>query len=169
MGSNQTGVFNAFAIPVDGGKPVQLTDSKVSAIQPIGYFPEDERFLYSSDQGGNEQNHLYVQSPDGNVRDLTPGDKLKADFLGWTPDEKSFFFVTNERDPSVFDVYEMAVNGYERSSSTPMREGSFRRGLAGPPLGRPRKVPVLHGQRRLPPRPDGGEDGAPHSRRCVRG
>ena len=36
VGSNQTGVFNAFAIPVDGGKPVQLTDSKVNAIQAIG-------------------------------------------------------------------------------------------------------------------------------------
>src|SRR5262245_37320697 len=68
MGSNQTGVFNAFSFPVDGGKPVQLTDSKVSAIQPAGYFPNDERFLYTSDQGGNERNHLYVQSPDGTVR-----------------------------------------------------------------------------------------------------
>ncbi len=65
VGSNQTGVFNAFAFPVDGGKPVQLTDSKVSAVQPIGYFPHDERFLYTSDQGGNEQNHLYVRTPDG--------------------------------------------------------------------------------------------------------
>ena len=98
MGSNQTGVFNAFAIPVAGGEPVQLTDSKVSAIQPIGYFPHDERFLYSSDQGGNEKDHLYVQSPDGKIQDLTPGDNLKADFVGWAQDEKSFFVITNERD-----------------------------------------------------------------------
>ena len=73
ISSNQTGVFNAFALPVDGGKPVQLTDSKVNAIAGIGYFPKDERFLYASDQGGNEQTHLYVQSPDGKVQDLTPG------------------------------------------------------------------------------------------------
>src|SRR5436305_11286548 len=99
VGSNQTGVFNAFSIPVDGGKPVQLTDSKVSAIQAIGYFPHDERFLYTSDQGGNEKNHIYVQNPDGKVEDLTPGDNLKAEFFGWAPDEKSFFFGTNERDP----------------------------------------------------------------------
>src|SRR5436305_5532699 len=99
VGSNQTGVFNAFAIPVEGGKPVQLTDSKVSAIQAIGYFPHDERFLYASDQGGNEKDHIYVQNPDGKVEDLTPGDNLKAEFFGWAPDEKSFFFGTNERDP----------------------------------------------------------------------
>src|SRR5215218_3604089 len=113
VGSNQTGVFNAFAFPVDGGKPVQLTDSKVSAIQALGYFPKDERFLYTSDQGGNEQNHIYVQSPDGKVKDLTPGDKLKADFMDWSQDGKSFFYASNERDPGLFDIYEMTLDGYE--------------------------------------------------------
>jgi dipeptidyl aminopeptidase/acylaminoacyl peptidase len=115
VGSNETGVFNAFAVSLDGGKPVQLTDSKVSAIQPIGYFPRDERFLYTSDQGGNEKNHLYVQTPDGKVQDLTPGDNLKADFYGWTRDGKGFFLGTNERDPSAFDIYEMSFDGYKRT------------------------------------------------------
>ena len=115
VGSNETGVFNVFAIPLGGGKPVQLTDSKVSAIQPLGYFPHDERFLYSSDQGGNEKNHLYVQSPDGKVQDLTPGDNLKAEFFGWTQDDKGFFFGTNERDASAFDIYEMSFDGYQRT------------------------------------------------------
>jgi dipeptidyl aminopeptidase/acylaminoacyl peptidase len=114
VSSNETGVFNAYAIPVKGGKPVRLTDSKVNAVSVIGYFPKDERFLYVSDQGGNEQTHLYVQSPDGSVRDLTPGEKVKAQFMGWSRDHKSFFFATNERDPSAFDVYEMALDGYER-------------------------------------------------------
>ena len=111
---NQTGVFNAFAFPVDGGKPVQLTDSKLNAVQTLGYFPHDERFLYTSDQGGNEKNHLYVQSPDGKVQDLTPGDKLKAQFIGWARDGKSFFYGCNERDASAFDVYEMTLDGYAK-------------------------------------------------------
>ena len=114
VSSNQTGVINVFAIPVDGGAPVQLTDSKVSALWALGWFPRDERFLYTSDQGGNELTHLYVQSPDGQVRDLTPGEKNKAEFLGWSPDERSFFFRSNERDPSLFDVFEMTLDGYER-------------------------------------------------------
>ncbi|HWM94795.1 MAG TPA: S9 family peptidase [Thermoanaerobaculia bacterium] len=114
VSSNQTGVFNAFAVPVDGGAPVQLTDSKVNAIRVLGWFPRDERFLYVSDQGGDERTHLYVQSPDGKVRDLTPGDKLKAELMGWSPDDRSFFFRSNERDPSLFDVYEMTLDGYER-------------------------------------------------------
>jgi dipeptidyl aminopeptidase/acylaminoacyl peptidase len=114
VSSNQTGVYNAFAVPAGGGPAVQLTDSKVSAVRGIGYFPHDERFLYSSDQGGNEKNHLYVQSPDGGVRDLTPGESLKAVFIGWAPDGKSFFYGSNERDAGVFDVYEMPLDGFER-------------------------------------------------------
>src|SRR5947208_9526091 len=50
LSSNETGVFNVFALPLDGGKPVQLTDSKVSAIQSVGYFFHDDRFRYTSDQ-----------------------------------------------------------------------------------------------------------------------
>jgi dipeptidyl aminopeptidase/acylaminoacyl peptidase len=114
INSNQSGVVNVYALPVDGGAPVQLTDSTVSQAVAESYFPADERFLYSSDQGGNEQTHLYVKAPDGDVRDLTPGDKLKATFLDWSGDQKSFFFLSNERAPSVFDLYEMTVDGYQR-------------------------------------------------------
>ena len=114
VSSNQSGVINAYALPVDGGAPVQLTDSKVSQVNTEGYFPKDERFLYSSDQGGNEQTHLYVKAPDGNVRDLTPGDKLKATFASWTRDDLGFFFLINERDPSAFDLYEMSIDGYQK-------------------------------------------------------
>ncbi len=59
------------------------------------------RFIYSYDRGGNENSHLYVREADGTERDLTPGEKTKANFLGWAQDGKSFFFSTNERDPQV--------------------------------------------------------------------
>ncbi|HWM94888.1 MAG TPA: S9 family peptidase [Thermoanaerobaculia bacterium] len=113
--SDRNGIPNAFAYPVDGGPPVQLTDSKVNAVFTLGYFPRDERFLYLQDQGGNAAlPHIYVQSPDGKVRDLTPVEGRLADFLGWSQDEKSFFFMTNERKAEAFDLYEMTVDGYER-------------------------------------------------------
>ena len=81
----------------------------------MGYFPHDERFLYTSDQGGNELNHLYVRELDGSVRDLTLGEKVKADFLGWAEDRQSFFVGTNERDERCFDIYEVTTEGYDRS------------------------------------------------------
>ncbi len=115
LSGNGTGIFNAYVIPVAGGAPRQLTDSKVNAIQAAGYFPSGDRVLYVSDQGGNEQSHLYVRSADGSVRDLTPGDKVKAGFESWSTDDRSFLYTTNERDPHYFDLYEMAVDGYART------------------------------------------------------
>ncbi len=135
---NSTGVFNAYAIPVGGGAPRQLTDSKVNAIRAVGYFPTGDRFLYESDQGGNEQTHLYVRSGDGAVRDLTPGDKVKASFHGWSPDDRSFFFTTNERDPQYFDLYEMSVEGYQRTLLY-RNDGGFQVG----PLSRDRRYVAL--------------------------
>ena len=115
ISSDATGIFNAYAIPADGGEPVQLTRSTDDAVRVNSYFPHDERFLYTSDQGGNELTHVYVRNPDGSVRDLTPGAKLKANFLGWSGDKRSFFVSTNERDPRFFDVYEITTDGYRRT------------------------------------------------------
>lgn len=115
VSSDRTGVYNAFAVPVAGGDPVQLTQSTTDAVLVQSYFPADERFLYLSDRGGNELTHLYVRAPDGTVTDLTPGEKLKANFLGWAEDNGSFFISTNGRDPKYFDIHEVASDGYRRT------------------------------------------------------
>ncbi len=113
--SDQTGIFNAFAIPIDGSEPTQLTTSTTDSVFGISYFPVDERFIYTADQGGNELNHVFVRELDGESVDLTPGDKLKASFLEWAHDKKSFFIESNERDPRYFDLYEVSRDGYTRS------------------------------------------------------
>jgi dipeptidyl aminopeptidase/acylaminoacyl peptidase len=112
--TNETGVFNVYEIPVSGGAPKQLTNSTDNAIFAIGFFPADERFLYSSDAGGNELTHVYVRERDGSVRDLTPGEKVRAGFRGWAHDGRSFFVETNERDPRFMDLYEYSVDDYSR-------------------------------------------------------
>ncbi len=112
--SNKTGVFNVYSVPVAGGEPQALTRSTTDANVAVSYFPADDRFLYAVDSGGNELNHIHVMERDGRSKDLTPGDKLKASFVGWSKDEKAFFVTTNERDPKVFDLYRYAVDGYRR-------------------------------------------------------
>lgn len=102
--SDKTGVFNAYALPVAGGDPIPLTTSTTSAINPVSYFPSDARILFTQDGGGDELSHLFVRTPDGAVTDLTPGDKVKADFLSWSWDGKTFFVTSNARDASAFDV-----------------------------------------------------------------
>jgi len=107
--SNKTGIFNVYTVPVAGGEAKQLTNSDKESTFAVSYFPNDTRFIYTYDRGGNENNHLYLREPDGSERDLTPGEKTKANFLGWAHDRKSFFFATNERDPKYFDIFEMNI------------------------------------------------------------
>ena len=102
--SDKTGVFNAYALPVAGGDPIPLTNSTTSAVNPVSYFPSDARILFTQDGGGDELSHLFVRTPDGAITDLTPGDKVKADFLSWSQDGKTFFVTSNARDASAFDV-----------------------------------------------------------------
>jgi dipeptidyl aminopeptidase/acylaminoacyl peptidase len=131
VSSDETGIYNAYAIPVDGSPPVQLTHSAEDAVLVAGYFPADERFLYLSDQGGNELDHVFVRELDGSTTDLTPGEDLKANFLGWAMDDESFFIGTNERDDRYFDIYEVSVNGYERTLVFRNEEG-FNYGAVSP-------------------------------------
>ncbi|HSD72655.1 MAG TPA: S9 family peptidase [Thermoanaerobaculia bacterium] len=113
--SDQTGVYNVYSVPVTGGAPMHLTSSATDTTYAISYFPNDGRVLYTRDQGGNELNHLYVREADGKERDLTPGEKLKADFDGWTGDHTALWVETNERDPKYFDLYRYDAKTYERT------------------------------------------------------
>jgi dipeptidyl aminopeptidase/acylaminoacyl peptidase len=112
--SNKTGIFNVYSLPIAGGSPKQLTNSTKESTYIVSAFPADDRFLYSYDKGGNENSHLYIREADGKERDLTPGEKVKANFLCWSHDRKSFFFSTNERNPKFFDVFEMKVADLKR-------------------------------------------------------
>ena len=112
--SDATGIPNVYAQPVAGGEPVALTHSKTDNARGISFFPEDDRVLYTADQGGNELHHLYVVGADGKAKDLTPGERLKAMFSGWSADHRSFWVSTNERDPRFFDLYRYDAQSYER-------------------------------------------------------
>ena len=112
--SDQSGVFNAYAQPVSGGAAKQLTRSTTNAVYGVEYFPNDGRILYSSDRGGNERSHIFVRNTDGTTRDLTPGDDVKASFLGWSGDKKAFWVLTNERDPKFFDLYRYTTDGFSK-------------------------------------------------------
>lgn len=107
-GSDKSGIYNAHAIDVNGKVSQQLTFSKDNLILPITYFPDSKnRFLYESDQGGNEITHIYLQDENGHVTDLTPDNNEKAFFYKWSDDQTSFFYESNKRDERFMDLYEM--------------------------------------------------------------
>jgi dipeptidyl aminopeptidase/acylaminoacyl peptidase len=113
--SNETGIFNVYSAPIAGGPATPVTRSTTDTTVAVSYFPNDDRVLYTHDQGGNELHHLYVLGPDGQEKDLTPGAKLKAAFQGWSPSGDAFWVTTNERDARFFDLYRYDAKSYERA------------------------------------------------------
>ncbi|MBT8143992.1 MAG: S9 family peptidase, partial [Gammaproteobacteria bacterium] len=114
ISSDASGVFNAYELPLDGSEPKGLTDSDSNAVFAVSWFPQDRRFLYTFDEGGNELNHVVVREADGTTTDLTPGENVKASFLDWSGDQQSFYLLTNERDQQHFDVYRYSASDYSR-------------------------------------------------------
>ncbi len=114
ISNDETGIFNAYKMPLDGSPATQLTNSTVDSIYVQSWFPNDDRILYQADKGGDELDHLYVRELTGEVKDLTPGDNLKAYFAGWHEDNMHFYVSTNERDAKYFDVYRYKVSDYAR-------------------------------------------------------
>jgi len=113
VSSNQSGIYNVYALNVDGSGEQQLTFSEEESFFAESYFPEDDRFLYSADKGGDENNHLYMQEPDGTVTDLTPWEGANSQFGGWSRDFKYFYLVSNKRDPRFFDMYKMDLENFD--------------------------------------------------------
>ncbi len=113
ISSDQTGVFNGYALPINGGDARPLTASTTNATFAVSYFPTDGRVLVTADGGGDELNHVYVREVDGTLRDLTPGDNLKAAPFDWSGDGKTFYLTSNARDPAAFDVIAYDATTYE--------------------------------------------------------
>lgn len=106
--SNATGVFNIYSIDVATGEMTQLTNSEDTTFS-IGYLPNDERFLFTRDSGGNEINKLYLMTPDGEVTQLTQGENTRELFYGYAQDLNSFFTGNNSRDQKFIDVYKWDI------------------------------------------------------------
>ncbi|MBO6848440.1 MAG: S9 family peptidase [Maricaulis sp.] len=113
ISSDETGVFNAYAVDPATGEREQLTTSETNATFALSWFPEDDRILVTADGGGDELSHIYLREEDGRLVDLTPGENLRAMFLGWSPDGTDMWVATNQRDAASFDIYEIDTVAFE--------------------------------------------------------
>jgi dipeptidyl aminopeptidase/acylaminoacyl peptidase len=112
VSSNESGIFNAYEIDIATGDRKKLTDSKKESVFANDYVPGTRHVIYSSDKGGNENDHLILLTSDSIVRDLTPNEKEKAQFAGWSRDSKKMYFTSNRRDPRFFDLYSMDTSAW---------------------------------------------------------
>lgn len=108
--SDQTGNYNLFTVPVEGGDPTQVTDAENDSRFAGTFFPTDDRILFHGDQGGNELYHIFLREEDGEVTDLTPWEKARSLFRGWERSDEAFYFVSNRRDPRAMDLYRTDLN-----------------------------------------------------------
>ncbi len=105
--NNESGIFNLYEINLADTGMKQLTSSTKESFFAVDYVAGTDKTIYSADQGGNENDHLYLRQPDGTVKDLTPGEKEKATFYGWNKAKSYLYYASNKRDARFFDLYKM--------------------------------------------------------------
>ena len=118
VSSNETGIYNLFEIPIDGSPAKQLTSSEKESFFGLAYFPNSDKVLLSYDQGGDENNHIYMRDEEGTITDLTPFEGARAGFWGWDRDEKSFYYQCNKRNPKFMDLYQIGLESIEKGDFT---------------------------------------------------
>ena len=68
---------------------------------------------------------MYLREPDGTVRDLVPGEGFRVAFYGFSGDRTKLRIGTNERDPSVTDIYELDADTLQREMLVENTVGAF--------------------------------------------
>ena len=109
INSNESGIYNVYEIDIATGEQRALTNSTKESYSGRTYFPNDNRFIYSFDEGGNENYKIFLMTTEGQAKDLTPGDSIRNGFWDWSRDKQSMFFMSNKRDPRFMDIYEMTI------------------------------------------------------------
>jgi protease II len=113
VSSDESGIFNVYELDIASGEKTQKTFSEKESFFAIDYLPGTNQILYSADKGGDELNHIYLINEDGATIDLTPGEKEKASFAGWSKDKKSMYFTSNRRNPQFFDFFKMNIETWK--------------------------------------------------------
>jgi dipeptidyl aminopeptidase/acylaminoacyl peptidase len=110
---DRSGIFNLYEITIADGSERPVTSSTVESFFAVDYVRGSGDVLYSADKGGDENDHIYLLGADGRTTDLTPDPKEKANFGGWSKDRKTMYFISNRRDPRMFDLYRMTVGAWK--------------------------------------------------------
>jgi dipeptidyl aminopeptidase/acylaminoacyl peptidase len=105
--------MNVFVRPIVDGKPAGTATRVTSetARSVSGYFWKGDRILYAKDFGGDENFHIVSVNLKGeDLKDLTPGDKVKADIVDSLRDDDNHIILShNRRDAKLFDVFRVNV------------------------------------------------------------
>ncbi len=110
--SNRGGTWNAFTVPIEGGRARPITDSMQASVYALSFFPRDRRLLFASQIPAGRFEHIYLRLLEGKVEDLTPDPEASFEFRGWSRDRKSFFYVRGQEGKSR-NLFEMDAGSFE--------------------------------------------------------
>ena len=106
--ANVSGIYNLYEINTVDTAMKPLTHSIKESIFGVDYLPGTNNYIYSSDQGGNENSHLYLKKVgDTSAKDLTPWPNSANSKFDWSGDKKSILISSNHRNPKFFDLWKM--------------------------------------------------------------
>src|SRR6266478_7875224 len=103
--------MNIFVRPTAGGEAKRITSDKERDIRE--YFWKGNQFVvYAQDKKGDENFHLLrIDLKSGEVKDLTPFPKVRAELVDDLEDisENEIVMMMNKRNAEVFDAYRLNV------------------------------------------------------------
>lgn len=108
--SNKSGTFNAYICSIDGSDENQMTHFDNHSVHTVSFLPQSYSFLFMSDHGGDEKNHIYLCDEEGHISELTPSEGVTSQFLVWNHDGLSFLYSSNQQDAKFLDLYEMDMS-----------------------------------------------------------
>lgn len=105
------GVMNIWVAPVGNLAAAKaVTSERRRGLFDYYWAPDGKHILFLNDEGGNENDHVFVVPADGGAtRDLTPVDaKVKAQIQALSPLKPGVVLIgMNDRNPQFFDLYEV--------------------------------------------------------------
>lgn len=122
--ANDSGQYNLWVRPVDGGPARQLTHYTDQAVRGVAFSPDGSTIAFEADEHGDEQNQIHVvPAAGGEARRLTTATGRQhwlAD-RPFAPDGATLVYDANDRDPAVQDVvlHDLATGATRRVESTP--------------------------------------------------
>ena len=113
---NGTGIYNVYELNIADTLLRPLTHSTKESFYGHDYVPGTSNFIYSADQGGNENAHLYLRREgDTSAKDITPWAQSANRFEGWTADKKAMYVGSNKRDPRFFDFLKLDTTNWKET------------------------------------------------------
>lgn len=112
--NNRTGIYNAYLLNISDTVSSPITSSTKESFFTVDFLPGTDKILFSHDEGGNENDHLYLKTvSDSTAKDITPWAGSKNDFNGWTTDKSHMYVSSNRRDPKFFDLWKLDTTNWK--------------------------------------------------------